>query len=384
MGIINEKDFIEKVSLLSENAFKPGERTDSKVLDSHDFRYLKSGEFKANLHVHTTHSDGTAEVDELLNYSEKIGAENNGFLLAITDHDTIEGAQEAFEIYNEKSYPHLNLCLGLEISTVGINFPNQKKPVPIHLLVYGINPFDRKLIDFLNDKRDKKLLLANNTIKKLNEEFPYNFTLEEAARVHGMVAKGQDEVAHPMKKYTSGKILLEYYFPNADFSYEKPIKEFKYLFKGREPYHKIYKKALEKYTGCELTDIPFDIEQQIQKAREIYLTAHPSVGNKLDGFAYFEETVEFITTLDCGVMSVAHPARSRAYTDEFYTYLFENFKKYGKDKALFYEGYYQSYEGEYPIKWLPKINAAAEKFNLLKTGGLDSHGKDVISRCPYS
>ena len=104
----------------------------------------------------------------------------------------------------------------------------------------------------------------------------------------------------------------------------------------------------------------------------------------LDGFAYFEETAEFITTLDCGVMSVAHPARSKAYTDEFYTYLFENFKKYGKEKALFYEGYYQSYEGDYPSKWLSKIDEAAKKFNLLKTGGLDSHGKDVISRCPYS
>lgn len=115
-----------------------------------------------------------------------------------------------------------------------------------------------------------------------------------------------------MKKYTSGKILLEYYFPNADFSYEKPIKEFKYLFKGSEPYHKIYKKALEKYTGCELTDIPQDIEQQIQKAREIYLTAHPSVGNKLDGFAYFEETVEFITTLDCGVYVCGTPCKKQS------------------------------------------------------------------------
>lgn len=384
MGIINEKDFIETVPLLTEKAFKPGERLDVNVLDSHDFRYVESGEFKANLHVHTKYSDGIADVEELLKYSEKLGAQHNGFLLAITDHDTIEGAQEAFEKYNEKSYPHLNLCLGLEISTVGINFPAQKKPVPIHLLVYGINPFDRKLIDFLNDKRDKKLLLAKDTIKKLNEELPYNFTLEEAAKVHGMVAKGQDEVAHPMKKYTSGKILLEYYFPNADFSYEKPIKKFKYLFKSSEPYHKIYKKALEMYTHQTLPEIPDNIEQQIQKAREIYLKAHPSVSNMLDGFAYFEETAEFITTLDCGVMSVAHPARSRAYTDEFYTYLFENFKKYGKEKALFYEGYYQSYEGDYPSKWLSKIDEAAKKFNLLKTGGLDSHGKDVISRCPYS
>ena len=126
MGIINEKDFIETVPLLTEKAFKPGERLDVNVLDSHDFRYVESGEFKANLHVHTKYSDGIADVEELLKYSEKLGAQHNGFLLAITDHDTIEGAQEAFEKYNEKSYPHLNLCLGLEISTVGINFPARK------------------------------------------------------------------------------------------------------------------------------------------------------------------------------------------------------------------------------------------------------------------
>ena len=47
--------------------------------------------------------------------------------------------------------------------------------------------------------------------------------------MYGMILKGEDEVAHPLKKYTSGKILLDYYFPNADFSYEKPIYKFKYI-----------------------------------------------------------------------------------------------------------------------------------------------------------
>lgn len=384
MGIINEKDFIDIIPSLSEKAFKPGERAEADILDSHDFRYVESGEFKANLHVHTKYSDGSAEVEELLDCGEKIGKKSNGFILAITDHDTIEGAQKAYELYKKNSYTNLDLCLGVEISTVGINFPNQKKPVPIHLLVYAINPYDTRLIKFLDEKRDKKLALTKETIKKLNEALPYDFTLEEAAKVHEMVAKGQDEVAHPMKKYTSGKILLNYYVPNADFSYEKPIKKFKYLFKSSEPYHIIYKKALEMYLEKELPKIPDEIEKQIQTARQIYLQAHPSIGSMLDGFASFEETVEFIASLESSVMSVAHPARSKAYTDEFYIYLFENFKKYGKDKALFYEGYYRSYEGEYPEKWLPKINAAAEQFKLLKTGGLDSHGKDVISRCPYS
>ena len=101
MGIINEKDFIEIIPSLSEKAFKPGERAEIDILDSHDFRYVESGEFKANLHVHTKYSDGTAEVEELLNCGEKIGKKSNGFILAITDHDTVDGIQEAYEIYNK-------------------------------------------------------------------------------------------------------------------------------------------------------------------------------------------------------------------------------------------------------------------------------------------
>ena len=54
MGIITEKDFIERIKNFDEYAFKAGERADKSVLDSHDFRYVKSGQFKANLHVRNT------------------------------------------------------------------------------------------------------------------------------------------------------------------------------------------------------------------------------------------------------------------------------------------------------------------------------------------
>ena len=114
------------------------------------------------------------------------------------------------------------------------------------------------------------------------------------------------------------------------------------------------------------------------------MQAHPSIKSMLEPFSSFEDAVEFVSELNSGVMSIAHPARTKAYCPEFYTYLFERFKKFGKDKALFYEGCYQSYEGEYYQKWQSKIDEAATKFNLIKTGGLDSHGKNIISRCPYS
>ena len=251
----------------------------------------------------------------------------------------------------------------------------------MHLLVYGVNPFDERLNKFLADKMSKKLALAKETVNKLNEALPkYNFTLEEAAKCHNMVLKGQDEVAHPLKKYTSGKILLNYYLPNADFSYEEPIYKFKYLFKGKEPYHLTYKKALEMFINSELPEIPDFIEKEIQTAREIYMKAHPAIGHMPEQFSDFEETVKFIASLDSGVMSIAHPARSKAYCPEFYDYLFANFKSAGGEKAMFYEGYYQSYEGEYFQKWQSIIDNAANKYGLLKTGGLDSHGKNLVYR----
>ena len=188
-------------------------------------------------------------IDELLENAQKITEKNPNFLLALTDHDTIDGTKEITK--KIEKYKNVNICLGLEISTIGINFPNQKKPCQIHLLVYGIDPFD------------EKLQLSKDTIYRLNKALPdYDFNIEEASKCHIMIKKGQDEVAHPLKKYTAGKILLDYYFPNADFSYDAPIKEFKYLFKtSSEPYHKIYKKALEMYIGHELPQIPEKIEK---------------------------------------------------------------------------------------------------------------------------
>lgn len=381
MGIISEEDLIEKIKSFDEYAFKAGERADVAVLDSHDFRYLKSGQFKANLHVHTQYSDGEMSIAELLGFADDIAKNTPDFITAITDHDTIDGDKEAVKLIN--NYKHANICLGVEMSTVAINFSNQPKPLQVHLLVYGINPEDKKLDEYLRIKREQKLALTKATIEKLDKALPeYHFNIEEGARCHPMILKGEDEVAHPMKKYTSGKILLGYYFPNADFSYEEPIYKFKYMFKGSEPYHKIYKKVLEMYTGEELPKIPDKVEEKIQLARNIYLQSHPSVGKMLEPFSSFEDAVKFVASLDSGVMSIAHPARTKAYCPEFYEYLFEHFKHAGGDKAMFYEGYYQSYEGSYFQEWSEKIDKSAEKFGLLKTGGLDSHGKSLVVRCP--
>ena len=194
-SIICDEDLEKFCKNFSEINFKPGERSDKYVLDSHNLKYIKSGDFKANLHVHTKYSDGSSSVENILDKANEIAKTNGEFIIAITDHDCVDGAKEAIEILsqNQDKYRNLKVVLGLEISTYAITLKNQKSPVSVHLLVYGINPFDTKLNEFLDKKRMLKLELAKQTIASLNKELAtdlgYEFTLEEAALVHEMVKK---------------------------------------------------------------------------------------------------------------------------------------------------------------------------------------------------
>lgn len=63
---------------------------------------------KADLHCHTTFSDGKFSVDEVLMYAKQTGLTH----LAITDHDTFEGSKVA---YARNSF--LTIIIGIELST---------------------------------------------------------------------------------------------------------------------------------------------------------------------------------------------------------------------------------------------------------------------------
>lgn len=78
-----------------------------------------------DLHTHTDASDGTLSARELMNLAGKIGIE----ALAITDHDTLSGYDEANSMKEE--FPFELLC-GIEIST-------RYKGKSVHLLGYFLN-----------------------------------------------------------------------------------------------------------------------------------------------------------------------------------------------------------------------------------------------------
>ena len=69
---------------------------------------------KADLHVHTSYSDGMAGAREVLDYVE---AHTDLDVLAITDHDDVRGALMAREIWARGSY-RFELVTGAELTTI--------------------------------------------------------------------------------------------------------------------------------------------------------------------------------------------------------------------------------------------------------------------------
>ena len=67
---------------------------------------------KADLHMHTCHSDGQPTVRELLDY---VRDDTNLDVIAITDHDTIAGALEALSMAGE--YP-FDIIVGEEVTSI--------------------------------------------------------------------------------------------------------------------------------------------------------------------------------------------------------------------------------------------------------------------------
>src|SRR5205085_7862326 len=66
---------------------------------------------KADLHIHTVHSDGAATVPELLTH---VAANTDLRLIAVTDHDSIAGARQAAQLAPQFG---VEVIIGEEVST---------------------------------------------------------------------------------------------------------------------------------------------------------------------------------------------------------------------------------------------------------------------------
>lgn len=109
---------------------------------------------KADLHVHSTASDGRHTPEDLVRMAVSRGVE----VLAITDHDSVDGIPAALEA--ARAFPGLKVIPGVEIST---DVPHGE----VHVLGYFIDYTDPGLTAKLADLRDSRKVRARKMIGKL-------------------------------------------------------------------------------------------------------------------------------------------------------------------------------------------------------------------------
>jgi predicted metal-dependent phosphoesterase TrpH len=109
---------------------------------------------KADLHLHTTFSDGALSPSELLERARQAGLTT----IAITDHDHTGGLDEAAR---SAALSGIDVVPGVELSTsVG--------EADVHILGYFINPGDARLQEHLEVFRAERLKRAEKIVEKLN------------------------------------------------------------------------------------------------------------------------------------------------------------------------------------------------------------------------
>jgi len=111
-----------------------------------------------DLHLHSTASDGVRSPSEVVREVARAGLVG----LSLTDHDTVDGTEEAAR---EAERLGIEYLVGAELSA---NAPGTS----IHILAYGFDPADRRMRAFFRDFLDDRLRRTEKIVERLNSLGP--------------------------------------------------------------------------------------------------------------------------------------------------------------------------------------------------------------------
>ena len=157
---------------------------------------------RIDLHLHTTHSDGSFSTREVMTFAKQAGVT----ALAITDHDIVAGIAEATAIGTE---------LGIEV-VPGVEISSRLGESELHILGYFLNWTDPLLAQRLSSLRDSRHTRNPKIVQRLNE-LGIPITYEEVRALAGTESVGRPHIARLLmeKKFvTSAKEAFDSYLAN--------------------------------------------------------------------------------------------------------------------------------------------------------------------------
>lgn len=145
--------------------------------------YHNSSKKCADLHLHTTASDGILTPLQIVMCAKAAGLST----IAITDHDCVNGIEEALEVGESMG---IEVIPGIELSTL-----DDKKEV--HILGYYIDPTCKGLTDFISQMIHARDTRAIQMVQKLNS-FGVAISLDQVRKISGNEFIGRPHIARAM------------------------------------------------------------------------------------------------------------------------------------------------------------------------------------------
>lgn len=121
-----------------------------------------------DLHAHTNFSDGKDTPTELVQNAARAGIQ----VLAITDHDTVSGWDEALQAAQNIG---IGLIPGIEVSTRAVTPSGHG--VSVHMLAYLPDPNDQALIGALDRTKESRMVRAREMVSRLSKDYPIDFEM---------------------------------------------------------------------------------------------------------------------------------------------------------------------------------------------------------------
>lgn len=139
----------------------------------------------ADLHIHTTFSDGSYRPEEIVDMAEK----NDFKTIAISDHDTLDGINPAIDYASNKD---IEVIPAIEFSTF-------EGKAEIHILGYFIDHEDESLRKKVKKIFDSRKIRAQKMVKLLNNQ-DIDITYNEVKNMAGDDYIGRPHIAKLMIK----------------------------------------------------------------------------------------------------------------------------------------------------------------------------------------
>ena len=341
------------------------------------FYYLKQAEyenflgnspFRINLHTHTSASDGVIDpkdfLDSVLSYMQKNDILK--MIVAVTDHDILDALPIILNqlITKPENYHDIRLVLGCELSTAYTD-NDASCPIDFELLYYGLNPFDKTLQELLSSLRENRLKALPHILEDLQRQYPNaHFDLTELKKGRANLSKGLGcNLPYDFYNYAKGKIndpskdneLHHYLFniggPNAQ---DKSLKTLNLVTDLLEAYRKKAKTGF--LSVAHPGRIKFD-----QKLTDEFIW-NTKAGGQDPGRALLSELLRFVHSNGVQGLEIYYGNYNKPLNTAFNNVRFSN-HLHGETE-----------------QWMQSILQFADDYEMIKTGGNDTHGTDFGPR----